>query len=677
MKHFELIKERNEEVKERLELVMERVAEIADCAKSDFDGELGVYFAKAASRILLNYELVNKAVNGELISMDIETAKVLNDRVFGEARDNYEESFLNPAYAVAKLGDEYGRLLSSLYFEISRNVTQIYQGKTEYVCIYAELFVEIYAYLSDEDAKYEGVKDIFYWFHSDYSELFTATGIERMVNADADYVYSLVMESDLNNLSYLYKYGLHVSDNETGIAAFLNTLSQDEIDKMAKTYTEGYRIGFETTNKSLKGKTIVDVRYPVGFERMVRAAVKNFEAMGLRPVFGAYATDYNKQFEYDHKYDKGLYLDKKLAERDLEVMRDTFEAYKDAAWGYAGPAVIEEFGEEPFSPSSKKENVTLDDKQQQIQVQFSGESMQLMYKYIDGENRSFTIIAYPIPEIGPKFVDIFAETVKLNTLDYMLYRNMQQKIIDVLDTGVKAHIVGGNGNRTDLYVSLFPLTDPTKQTIFENCVADVNIPVGEVFTSPVLKGTTGKLHVSQVFLNGLNYENLVIDFVDGMISDYNCTNYEDAAEGKAYIKKNVLFNRDTLAMGEFAIGTNTTAYKMGREYDIAAKLPILIAEKTGPHFAVGDTCYSFSEDNIVYNPDGKEIVAKDNEVSILRKTDPSKAYFSCHTDITIPYDELASISVIDINGNEQLIISDGRFVVPGTEPLNVPLDEMK
>ena len=27
-----------------------------------------------------------------------------------------------------------------------------------------------------------------------------------------------------------------------------------------------------------------------------------------------------------------------------------------------------------------------------------------------------------------------------------------------------------------------------KESLFENCVADVNIPVGEVFTSPVLKG---------------------------------------------------------------------------------------------------------------------------------------------------------------------------------------------
>ena len=60
----------------------------------------------------------------------------------------------------------------------------------------------------------------------------------------------------------------------------------------------------------------------------------------------------------------------------------------------------------------------------------------------------------------------------------------------------------------------------------------------------------------------------------------------------------------------------------------------------GPHFAVGDTCYSWEEDVKTFNPDGKEIVAKENEISALRNEDLSKAYFSCHTDITIPYDEL-------------------------------------
>ena len=116
---------------------------------------------------------------------------------------------------------------------------------------------------------------------------------------------------------------------------------------------------------------------------------------------------------------------------------------------------------------------------------------------------------------------------------------------------------------------------------------------------------------------------------------------------------------------------------MARAYDIADKLPILIAEKTGPHFAVGDTCYTYDEDNITYNPDGKAIVARDNEVSILRKTDKSKAYFNCHTDITIPYDEIGHITAIKKDGSTEDIIVNGKFVVAGTEKLNIPLNEME
>jgi hypothetical protein len=79
---------------------------------------------------------------------------------------------------------------------------------------------------------------------------------------------------------------------------------------------------------------------------------------------------------------------------------------------------------------------------------------------------------------------------------------------------------------------------------------------------------------------------------------------------------------------------------------------------------------------MTYNPDGKAIVARDNSVSALRKTDITKAYFNCHTDITIPYDELGAITVIRKDGSTQDIIRDGRFVVPGTEILNEPLDRL-
>lgn len=109
---------------------------------------------------------------------------------------------------------------------------------------------------------------------------------------------------------------------------------------------------------------------------------------------------------------------------------------------------------------------------------------------------------------------------------------------------------------------------------------------------------------------------------------------------------------------------------MAKKYQIFNQLPILIAEKMGPHFAIGDTCYSHEEDEVTYNPDGKAIIAKDNEVSLLRHSNREKAYMNCHTDITIPYDELGDIHAICADGKEIAIVVDGKFALEGLEELN-------
>ena len=275
-----------------------------------------------------------------------------------------------------------------------------------------------------------------------------------------------------------------------------------------------------------------------------------------------------------------------------------------------------------------------------------------------------------LPDAMSAYHAFFEEVIRINTLNYMRYRKIQQCLIDTLDTADHCEIRGMNGNRTDLNVNLWKLKDPSAETIFENCVADVNIPVGEVFTSPVLKGTNGTLHVSRVYLNGLEYRDLELTFEDGKIADYACANFATEEENRKFISENVLFRHKTLPMGEFAIGTNTVAYMAARKYQVQDKMPILIAEKTGPHFAVGDTCYSHTEDVKVYNPDGKEIVARENEVAKLRTKAPEKAYFNCHTDITIPYDELGELNAVQKDGTKVPIIREGRFVLPGTEELN-------
>ena len=165
-----------------------------------------------------------------------------------------------------------------------------------------------------------------------------------------------------------------------------------------------------------------------------------------------------------------------------------------------------------------------------------------------------------------------------------------------------------------------------------------------------------------------------------MIVDYTCDNYDSEEDNRRFIRDNLLHKHETLPLGEFAIGTNTTAYRMGRDYDIEGRLPILIGEKTGPHFAVGDTCYSHEEDVKVYNPDGKEIIARENEVSAKRRENPGEAYFQCHTDITIPYDELGHIRAVTADKGDGAyisIIEDGRFVLDGTQELNEPLENVR
>ncbi len=672
---------------ERFELALDRLKE---CVAEQFPMEAYDAYFKEVSEFLLELcQQYSEMFYGEfcVTEMPLEELKMLNGALYQQAfPGQYETSFLDPAYAVKMLGEEFGRLLSCLYAELRKGIVYTYEQKLELLTIRLELFLEVYGafvYEMQETGKlpdYENIRQIVYWFISDYSDIETIDRISAQVCPENNLYIDIIMNSDLQDIRYLYRYGVYISDNEIRIADFLNKQSEEKIRLMAHTYVEGYRKGFEMAGKDLSGKKTAGLYYHVGFERMMREAVKELRALGLEPTVHRAWVDgaaFNRQYAFDHKDDMGLFWDRQLLHRMTDVLKNAFEELKEEAGGYAGPAVVEVFGETPFAPVSKSECVSMSEEAQKIFVEYRSQSGEITNQYIKGEERSFTIIAFPLPEIGDPFEEIFDEIIRINTLDYELYKGIQQHIIDALDEAEHVEIKGMGVNETDLCIQLHELKDKSKETNFENCVADVNIPVGEVFTSPVLAGTNGVLHVSRVFLNELEYQNLRIEFQEGMIAGYSCTNFETEADNQKYVRDNVLFRHDTLPMGEFAIGTNTTAYVMAEKYGIGHKLPILIAEKMGPHFAVGDTCYSHQEDVKMFNPDGKEVIARDNEVSLKRLTERSKAYYNCHTDITIPYDELGSIVAVCADGRRITIIEKGRFVLPGCEALNEPFASAK
>lgn len=688
----EIQKEKNEQYEERHVLAVGRLRGIV--SEETVPERYLPYFQDVAIFLLELENVRRKVESGEWNRYSVEEMKRLNEILYSDVlEEHYGSSYANPAYAAEKFGLEMGQLLSMLYTEMRSGIPCSFENRIDYLTILFELFIEVYnSFESDSVPGTKEIRDIIYWYASDYCDVFLADRIMEQIDPAYSFAADIIENADLDNDRYLYCFGEYITENELGTARHLRTLPEETLRKMAYVYTEGYRIGFINTGKDLSKKSVVNIRYSLGFEKVIRIAIEDFRQMGLKPVIyraasgvitkrehhkiGYYGAVPNWQYEYDHRQDQALFMDKRYIERRLEVSRTVYEQHKDQAAQFAGPAVMETFGEKPFSPKAVPEAPSYNEEQKKLAVSYDSRSGQLTNEYIKGEERSFTIVAYPVPEIGEKYPDIFDEVIRINTLDAKLYEKVQQTMIDALDQGEYVHVTGKGRNRTDIRVKLYHLNDAEKETIFENCVADVNIPVGEVFTSPVLEGTSGVLHVSCVYLEGLQYSDLELTFKDGKITDYRCGNFDDPEEGRRYIEDNILKGHQSLPLGEFAIGTNTTAYVAGKKYGIEDKMPILIAEKTGPHFAVGDTCYSWSEDIRVYNPNGKEIVAKDNSVSVNRKEDVSKAYFNCHTDITIPYEELEEICVVTKDGKHIILIKDGRFVLPGTEVLNQPLETL-
>lgn len=706
-----LLQKENEAVRERLDLSMERIASIE---KEEIRLPYGPYFKRMAGFFGLMCELLTArgiwedALPKRWKEQTLEELARWNERLYEDILpEHYKESFANPDWAVRCLGEGLGPLLSFLYTEIRGCIVYAFEMRLENITILAETFLEVYnlftqAWEEGEEAPREqAVRDTLYWYVSDYADLYLPWRIREGLDPSLNFGTELIMKEDLTDLRYLYQFGEYISPSEMKLAAFMASLPDEVIEKMAATYTEGFRRGFKVMGRDLSKKKTLVVEYQLGFERMIRRAVENFREMGLEPVFyraavesvnrlsngrrGYCSSSPNRQYDYDHRYDSALYMGNAFKERRLSILKTAYETFKEQASWCAGPALVETFGEEEFQPVNKKTAFSLNDHQQELTLSCATAARQIINQYMPGDETSFTMIAFPRPEIGPMFEDIFKETIRINTLDYETYQKIQQTLIDALDRVEYVRVTGRDGNETDIRVHLHNLGNPSRETNFENCVSDVNIPLGEVFTSPVLTGTSGLLHVKRVYVEGYLFKDLRLHFKDGRVTDFSCGNFisqenetvteeNDLRQGKDLVKQVIMRGHSWLPLGEFAIGTNTAAYAMAKKYGIGNRLPILIAEKTGPHFAVGDTCYRFAEDSPMYNPDGKEVIARDNEISILRKENMEKAYFSCHTDITIPYNELGDILAVEADSSQTALIRAGRFVLPGTEGLNKALD---
>ena len=415
-------KERNEQCEERHALAVDRLRGIVS---EDTVSEKYLPFFQDTAIFLLELENVRRKIgDGTWERYSLEEMQSLNEILYRDVLpQNYGTSYADPAYAVGKFGEDMGRLLSLLYAEMRSGIPFAFEERQDYLTILCELFIEVYnCFEESEEPDAKEIRDIIYWYASDYCDVFLADRIGEQIDPEYSFAADIIENADLENDKYLYRFGEYITENELGTARHLRTLPAETIQRMADVYTEGYRIGFINTGKDLSKKSVVNIRYSLGFEKVSRAAMENFRKMGLKPVIyraasgvitrrehhkiGYFGAIPNWQYEYDHRQDQALFMDKRYIERRLEVMKTVYEKNRGLAAQFAGPAVMETFGEKPFSPAAKPEAPEYSEAQRELALMYDSRSGQITNEYIRGDERSFTIIAWPVPEIGEVSGDI-------------------------------------------------------------------------------------------------------------------------------------------------------------------------------------------------------------------------------------------------------------------------------
>ncbi|MEF2782879.1 MAG: aminopeptidase [Clostridium sp.] len=628
------------------------------------DKEIGLFLNKTYKLLLDRINFYESFNDRYFLDSTFEELKKDNQNFYLELNEHYTESYANPHVTKSKLPDTIADLASSLYYEVINSIQYIIQGKD----IHFEKVIKKFLILSNAIDQRQDLYQVMESFEKEYFIEDYRLEIESMYQ-NRNFATKFLEKQDLSDLRYLFSYGINISETEIEFAKLIQSFDQNQIHDLAAQMTYGYLKGFERHNKKMGNRDQARIVLIVGLEKIAKEIQKILKKEGYNGFVGDLVytkslsqavTDYNKV--------KEIALEEEFYELSLEAYKQVLEEKKDDLYAYQGNIIMVCFGQknrklidyEPIHPLLYE-----------VKKNFDLKKRTIFELYVPKSEISYTGMAFPVKDINPSnYSKIFSDVMKINKMPAEEHERMQDDLIDVLDQGEYVELKGFKGNETDIKVYLHELTDPNKQTNFVNCGSDVNIPVGEVYTSPKLKGTCGIIHLKQIRIAKIQFKDVRIKVENGFAVEYSCKNSDNDIENHRIMEEIIFHHRDKLPLGEFALGTNTYAYKIAKKDGILHLLHTLIYEKLGPHIALGDTCFAWAEDTPLYGKDNKLVVAKDNEFSIKRKENPTEAYVNLHYDLTIPYDEIGLINVHTRDGRNIEIVKNGMFTLKGLESLN-------
>lgn len=359
MRLKELLKEDNAGVAERYDLALSRICQIP--GEKTVPADYRSFFESAAELILQIAQIAALIQDDAYDALPLDIKKAYNKRLYRDIRPgHYEESYANPVYASECFGKKFGEVFSFLMAEIRTMIRPAYEGRMLDLTICMELFIEIYnAFESEELPSAKSIRDMIYWYVSDYSDIWMDYDMRASYDPGYDFIYHIVMDSDLSNEAYLYAYGDYIGSPEQKTAGLLNQKTEDEINDLAEAIVgsflkkHGYETGNEDSETALNshrktpdisiGRTVT-IDFPVGCERVTRAAVHILEVHGFQVIMrrvnvtevnrhartaGVNGVSPNPQYDTDHSHDGDFYSNKAYIERRASALRVLREKYRD------------------------------------------------------------------------------------------------------------------------------------------------------------------------------------------------------------------------------------------------------------------------------------------------------------------------------------------------------------
>jgi len=619
-------------------------------------------FYKACEKILMESQIIRQDIS-EYLNFES------NKQLFDFQGEGYEKSFASPDY-LKSLGYSEVDLLSVIYVWLCESLTSAYLQRPLFVWNKQGILRALKDFSRNKDRKrLQAVLNLTYLEQLDYV---SGTKEKELMDPDNAF-YNILMNSQKDNLKWMCGYGTIISPDDIKMYEFYSQLSEELIDSLATHIVVSFFHGFISQSREIGNRNFIRMIYSIGQERLAKAVVNKFREKGFFVIlYKPSSSSINPKFIAEHKLDTMAYTDEKCYQEDLKAYKNTMFNLIQEEGQICGYVKIAQFGKKLEQVASSSFAFKPEEKILNAYLEMYNEKRRLEASIIKPDTISFCSITFPEKNIGLDFEEIFESFCQINLQDSYPFEQVQKVIIDELDKCQFLHIEGRKNNKTNLTIKLPELKNPQKETLFLNCGGDLNVPYGELFTTPELKGTRGKLYIEKIYLNNVPYEKLELDFEDGKIVKSTCKNFGNEKENEEYVKQELLQGKKDVTIGEAAIGTNTLAYSVSRKYDILFRMPILLLEKMGPHIAVGDPCFARGEKSSVFDLyTSKEMIARYNEET------KKGNYLNFHTDITLPYGEIKKLYGETKTGEKILIMKNGLFVLKGTKLLNENLNLTK